>query len=60
MPAAARRRIILFHLFVQEIFDPLTKDRGITKYLTTEFGVGLALIYTLAAWYFWRRRAELV
>jgi hypothetical protein len=47
------------NLFIQEIFDPLTKDRGITKYLTTEFGVGLALAYTLAAWYFWRRRGEL-
>ncbi len=47
------------NLFVQEIFDPLTKDRSITKYLTTEFGVGLALVYTLAAWYFWRRRGEL-
>jgi uncharacterized protein len=47
------------NLFIQEIFDPLTKDRGITKYITTEFGVGLALAYTLAAWYCWRRRAEL-
>jgi membrane protease YdiL (CAAX protease family) len=47
------------NLFIQSIFDPLTKDRGITKYLTTEFGVGLALVYTFVAWYFWRRRAEL-
>jgi len=47
------------NLFIQEIFDPLTQDRAMTKYLTTEFGVGLALVYTLAAWYFWRRRAEL-
>ena len=27
------------NLFIQSIFDPLTKDRGITKYITTEFGV---------------------
>ena len=47
------------NLFIQEIFDPLTTDRGITKYVTTEFGVGLALAYTVAAWYFWRRRGEL-
>jgi membrane protease YdiL (CAAX protease family) len=47
------------NLFVQTIFDPLTADRGSTKYITTEFGVGLALAYTVAAWYFWRRRAEL-
>lgn len=47
------------NLFVQEIFDPLTVDRGITSYITTEFGAGLALAYTAAAWYFWRRRGEL-
>ncbi len=47
------------NLFIQEIFDPLTQDRGITKYVTTEFGIGLALAYTVAAWYFWRRRGEL-
>lgn len=47
------------NLFVQEIFDPLTVDRGMTKYITTEFGAGLAVTYTLAAWYLWRRRGEL-
>ncbi|HXO18624.1 MAG TPA: CPBP family intramembrane glutamic endopeptidase, partial [Thermoanaerobaculia bacterium] len=47
------------NLFIQDIFDPLTKDRGITKYVTTEFGVGLALVYSVAAWYCWRRRGEL-
>jgi len=33
--------------------------RGITKYVTTERGAGLALAYTVAAWYFWCRRGEL-
>jgi len=47
------------NMFIQEIFDPLTQDRGTTKYITTEFGVGLAIAYTLAAWYCWRRRGEL-
>lgn len=47
------------NLFIQEIFDPLTEDRGITSYVTTEFGAGLALAYTVLAWYFWRRRGEL-
>jgi membrane protease YdiL (CAAX protease family) len=46
------------NLFIQSIFDPLTTDRTITKYVTTEFGVGLALAYTLAAVYVWRRRDE--
>jgi hypothetical protein len=47
------------NLFIQEIFDPLTVDRGMTRYVTTEFGAGLALAYTIAAWYVWRRRGEL-
>lgn len=47
------------NLFIQEIFDPLTMDRGHTRYVTTEFGVGLALAYTALAFYFWRRRGEL-
>jgi uncharacterized protein len=47
------------NLFIQQIFDPLTLDRGWTKYVTTEFGVGLAVAYTAAAFYFWRRRNEL-
>jgi uncharacterized protein len=46
------------NLFVQQIFDPLTIDRGVTKYITTEFGVGLAVAYSLAAIYFWRRRSD--
>jgi membrane protease YdiL (CAAX protease family) len=46
------------NLFVQEIFDPLTKRSKWTDSVTTEFGVGLAIAYTLAAIYFWRRRAE--
>ena len=46
------------NLFIQSIFDPLTKDRAVTTYVTTEFGVGLALAYTVAAVYVWRRRGE--
>ena len=29
-----------------------------TPYLTTEFGVGLAIAYALVAIYYWRRRGE--
>lgn len=47
------------NLFVQEIFDPLTQNRGITPYITTEFGAGLAIVYTVAAWICWRKRGEL-
>ncbi len=47
------------NLFVQEIFDPLTQDRGLTPYVTTEFGAGLAIVYTVGAWICWRKRGEL-
>src|SRR5581483_4175766 len=44
------------NLYIQDVFDPLIKDRGITKYITTEFGMGLAVAYTAVAYYLWRRR----
>lgn len=47
------------NLFVQNIFDPLTKNGDSAKYVTSEFGVGLAFVYTLVAIYFWTRRGEL-
>lgn len=46
------------NLFVQQVFDPMTLDFGLAPYVTTEFGVGLAIVYTLIAVYFWRRRGE--
>jgi len=48
------------NLFVQSIFDALTEDRGITKYVTTEFGIGLAIAYSVVAWVCWTKRGELV
>jgi membrane protease YdiL (CAAX protease family) len=47
------------NLFIQEIFDPLTQNREITPYVTTEFGAGLAIAYTVGAWICWRKRGEL-
>jgi uncharacterized protein len=41
------------NLFIQQIFDLLTKDTGITKYVTTEFGLGLALVLLALAVVFW-------
>lgn len=46
------------NLFVQQVFDPLTLDFGLTPYLTTEFGAGLAVAYALVAFTYWRRRGE--
>jgi len=47
------------NLFIQGIFDPLTTDTGVTKYITTEFGIGLAVVYIIAAYFFWKKRFKL-
>ena len=47
------------NLWIQSIFDPLTVDTGRTKYVTGEFGIGLAVAAVVTAFLFWRRRAEL-
>jgi len=47
------------NLFIQSVFDRLTVDRGVTQYITTEFGAGLAIVYCLTAFYLWRCRTEL-
>jgi membrane protease YdiL (CAAX protease family) len=47
------------NVFVQTIFTPLTVDTGPTKYVIDEFGIGLAVAYTLAAVVFWRMRDQL-
>jgi CAAX protease family protein len=48
------------NLFLQEVFDPLTVDRGKTEYWTTEFGLGMTLFYGVVAYLCWRRRGELL
>ena len=47
------------NLFVQQILDPLTADTGPTRYVTGEFGIGLALAGAGVGYLFWRRRTEL-
>jgi membrane protease YdiL (CAAX protease family) len=48
------------NLFVFRVFDALTVDRGITEFLTTEFGAGLAMVYVGAGVWAWSRRRALV
>lgn len=45
--------------FVQGVFDPLTANTGVARYLTTEFGAGLALAIAVTAYLFWARRDRL-
>ncbi|OGU58999.1 MAG: hypothetical protein A2V66_16390 [Ignavibacteria bacterium RBG_13_36_8] len=47
------------NLFIQGFFDVLTVDTGNTKYITTEFGIGLAIAYAVAAFICWKKRNEL-
>ena len=37
------------NLFVQQIFNPLTRDIGRTKYIIDEFGLGMVITITIAA-----------
>jgi membrane protease YdiL (CAAX protease family) len=48
------------NIFVQSIFDRLTRDTGFTTYITTEFGVGMAVTAVIVAVVFWRREGALV
>lgn len=45
--------------FIQGIFDPLTADTGVSRYVTSEFGAGLALAIAVKGYFFWARRARL-
>jgi hypothetical protein len=42
------------NLFIQVIFDQLTRDTDVTPYITGEFGLGLALAAVVVALFFWR------
>jgi len=54
---------MIFHasdnLFIQNIFNPLTRDTGITKYITGEFGIALAITSLITGYIFWMRRQQL-
>jgi len=41
------------NLFIQAVFDGLTRNGSITPYITGEFGVGLAITSLVVAYVFW-------
>lgn len=47
------------NLYIQGFFDVVTVDRGITKYLGSEFGAALALVAIIVGYIFWRLRYQL-
>jgi membrane protease YdiL (CAAX protease family) len=44
------------NLFIQGIFDRMTAATGRARYITTDFGFGMALTVAATAFYFWTRR----
>jgi membrane protease YdiL (CAAX protease family) len=48
------------NMFVQVLFDGATIESGVTGYITTEFGAGMAIMYLLLAFWFWKRRGSLL
>jgi membrane protease YdiL (CAAX protease family) len=47
------------NLTIQGLFDGSTVDTGWTRWITTEFGIGLTFATVAMSLYFWRRRGEL-
>jgi uncharacterized protein len=47
------------NVFVQRIFNPLTRPAPLTNYLIGEFGAGLAIVGIVLAFLFWRKQNEL-
>ncbi len=53
----------MFHashnLFIQGVFDRMTRDTGHTAWITGEFGIALALLAIVVGVTFWKRRSDL-
>ena len=47
------------NMFVQALFGGATVESGATEYITTEFGAGMAIMYVIIGFWFWRRRGQL-
>ncbi len=47
------------NIYVQAVFDPLTRNTGPTPYIVGEYGAGLTLVGVLIGWVFWRMRKTL-
>ena len=47
------------NLFIQAIFDPMTRHTPLTDYTIGEFGLGFAIVASIVACIVWRRRGEL-
>lgn len=46
------------NIFIQAIFDVLTRPTAVSPYITTEFGAGLTITAVITALIFWQRMKE--
>lgn len=49
----------MHNIFIQSVFDGMTRRTPLTDYVASEFGIGIALSTALVAYLLWRRRSEL-
>ena len=49
----------MHNIFIQSVFDGMTRRTTLTDYVTGEFGIGIAMTTALVAYLLWRRRSEL-
>jgi len=63
MKSASVWPAVLLHashnLFIGHIYETLTIDTPATEYFATEFGAGLAVMYSICACYCWKNRMNL-
>lgn len=53
---------MVFHashnVFIEDIFNPLTLEKGMTKYIISEFGISIVIASLIVAYIFWKYRAQ--
>lgn len=49
----------MHNIFIQSVFDGMTRRTPLTNYVAGEFGIGVAISTSVVAFLLWRRRSEL-
>ncbi len=49
----------MHNIFVQSVFDGMTRQTPLTAYVAGEFGIGITISTTVVAYLLWRRRSDL-
>ena len=48
-----------YNLFLEGFFNVLTVNKVSTELITTDFGIGAAVVYLIVAFFFWKKRSKL-